>query len=39
MLRARCQQWDSQYDMLVLTLELSDAVKPMLETSPESPEF
>ncbi len=30
-LRARCQQWDGQYDMLILTLELSAAVKPMLE--------
>lgn len=30
-LRARCQKWDSQYDMLVLTLELSDAIKPALK--------
>ncbi|MCB9264320.1 MAG: hypothetical protein H6558_04755 [Lewinellaceae bacterium] len=31
MLRARCQKWDDEFDMLVLTLELSDAVKPTLE--------
>jgi hypothetical protein len=30
-LRARRQKWDDQYDMLVLTLELSDAVKPALK--------
>ncbi len=30
-LRARYQKWDGQYDMLVLTLELSDEVKPALE--------
>lgn len=30
-LRARCQKWDGEFDMLVLTLELSDAVKPVLE--------
>jgi len=30
-LKARVQKWDNQYDMLVLSLELSDAVKPELE--------
>ncbi|MFM9950062.1 MAG: hypothetical protein ACKV1O_19160 [Saprospiraceae bacterium] len=30
-LKARVQKWDNQYDMLVLSLELSDAVKPDLE--------
>lgn len=30
-LRTRYQKWDGQYDMLVLTLELSDAIKPTLE--------
>lgn len=30
-LRARKQIWDGQYDMLVLTLELSDAIKPALK--------
>ena len=31
LLRARKQIWDGQYDMLVLTLELSDAIKPALK--------
>jgi len=31
MLRARVQKWDDQYEMLVLSLELSEEVKPMLE--------
>lgn len=30
-LKARVQKWDNQLDMLVLSLELSDAVKPDLE--------
>jgi len=30
-LKGRLQKWDNQYDMLVLSLELSDAVKPELE--------
>ncbi len=30
-LKGRLQKWDDQYDMLVLSLELSDAVKPELE--------
>ncbi len=31
MLRARVQKWDDQYEMLVLSLELSEEVEPMLE--------
>lgn len=30
-LRARCQKWDGEYEMLVLTLELSDIVQPLLK--------
>ena len=30
-LRAFHKKWDGEYDMLVLTLELSDAVKPILK--------
>ena len=30
-LRARYKKWDGEYDLLVLTLELSDAVKPTLK--------
>ncbi len=28
---ARVQQWEDEYEMLVISLELSDAVKPVLE--------
>lgn len=31
MLRARVQKWDDQYEMLVLSLELSEEAKPLLE--------
>lgn len=30
-LKGRLQKWDNQYDMLVLSLELSDVIKPELE--------
>jgi len=30
-LKGRLQKWDDQYDMLVLSLELSDIIKPDLE--------
>jgi hypothetical protein len=30
-LRARVQKWDGQYDMLVLSLELSSEIKPALK--------
>jgi len=30
-LRARHKKWDGEYDMLVLTLELSDVIKPVLK--------
>ncbi len=29
-LHARFKKWDGEYDMLILTLELSDVVKPLL---------
>lgn len=31
MLRARHKKWDGQYDMLILTLELSEEIKHLLK--------